>query len=319
VHPVGTIRELWRYPVKSMGGERLEAADVVGHGVVGDRQWAVRDEEKAVIAGAKRIPGLLLCTARFVEAPTAEGPPAQVAIRLPDGSEVSSDDPDVHRRLSAAAGRTVTLCGPRPASDGDHYRTPKPTAAEMREFFAVESGEELPDFSMLPASLLAELYQYATPRGTYYDAYTLHILTSASLAAIAATTGGADLDVRRFRPNIVVETVASGLVEVDWCGGTLRAGGLHARVHIPTVRCAMPTRPQPGLRADPSVLKAISEHAGRCLGVYATPSQPGRVCVGDPVEVELPEATVVGRWFKAGATSLKRLALRAAAATLREE
>lgn len=313
MQPVGKVLELWRYPVKTMAGERLDAATVDVRGVAGDRAWAVRDEGKGVITNGKALPALMQLAARYVGEP-------EVAITFPDGGEVRSDDPDVHRRLSDFLGRAVTLCPLRPASDKAHYRAAKSTAAEMRAAFGVGPGEPLPDFSMLPASKLAELARYATPPGTYFDAYTFHLVTTSSLAAIRAASPGSDADARRFRPNLVVDTGdGAELVEVGWCGGALAAGEVVVEVLIPTVRCAMPTRAQPGLGADPTVLRAVAAHANRCLGAYGEVEQGGRVAVGDEVRVAAPRDTTVGRWMKAGATSLKRLALRAAARSLPEK
>src|SRR6185503_3883876 len=117
------IAELWRYPVKSMGGERVDATIAGERGVHGDRLWAIRDEDKAIITNAKRIPALLLCSARFTNEPPPDVGPGtipDVTITLPDGSTIRSDDPEVHARLSAVLGRRVTLCALRPASDRAH-------------------------------------------------------------------------------------------------------------------------------------------------------------------------------------------------------
>ncbi len=316
VATIGVVRELWRFPVKSMGGEALEVADVDRRGLRGDRLWAVRDEERAVITNAKKLPALLLCSARYVTAPAADaGPDAvwAVIITLPDGATVGSDDPAVHDRLSALLGRKVTLCALRPASDAAHYRAAKATAADMRADFALASDEPLPDFSMMKMSTLMELGTYATPRGTYFDAAALHVLTTASLDALRAASPGADFDVRRFRPNLVVTTEgAPALLEAGWTGATLTAGTLGARVDSPTPRCSMPIRAQPELRADPAVLKAIASEAARCLGAYATVTRAGQVKIGDRVELEVPDRSQVGGWLRDRATGAKRLLLRAA-------
>jgi len=319
---VGTVSQLWRFPVKSMAGESLERAEVTAAGLVGDRLWAVRDEEKGCITGAKRIPALLGCTARFLSEPAAgavDGEVPPVAITLPDGSELRSDQPDVNARLSAFLGRPVALCPRRPASERAHYRAPRATMADMRQQFALEPGDPVPDFSMFPTSMLLELSRYATPPGSYFDAYALHILTTASLAELRRCAPSTDPAPLRFRPNLLVDSAGAGLVEFGWCGGVLRAGSLVARVEIPTVRCSMPTRAQPGLAPDPGVLRAVVEHARRCTGVYAAVASAGIVRVGDPVEVEMPRASRVGGWMKAGSRSLRRLALRAVAAALPEK
>lgn len=313
---VGTVSELWRFPVKSMGGERLEVADIDARGVRGDRLWTLRDEELGIITGAKRTPGILMCVARYAVEPGPDAGPGAVPpvkIRLPDGTELASDDPHVHERLSAFLGRRVTLSALRPASDRAYYRLVKPSAADMRAQFAVEADEPLPDFSMISMAKLMELGRYVTPPGTHFDLGALHIVTTATLATLRAKAPGSDFDVRRFRPNLVIESVGGdSLVEADWEGAALRAGTAAAHVDFPTVRCSMTIRPQPGLAGDPRILKTVAADADRCVGVYATVTAPGRVHVGDEVEVELRRTSRLGDWARAGATGLKRALLRAA-------
>lgn len=297
-----------------MGGERVDATAIGDRGVHGDRLWALRDEQRGVLTNAKRHPALLGCSARFVHEPGPDVGPGHitdVTITLPDGSTVRSDDPDVHARLSALLGHRVTLCALRPASDRAHYKGVKSTAADMRAEFAVEDGDPLPDLSMMPMAKLLELGKYATPPGTYFDALALHVLTTASLDTLRARASS-DFDVRRFRPNVLVETSATGLVEAAWTGGTLVLGGCTAFVDCPTPRCSMPTRAQPEIAADPKVLKTIVQEAERCLGVYATVTRGGVVCVGDPVQFQPPDTSKLADWARARATGLKRLLIRAA-------
>lgn len=319
---VGTISQLWRFPVKSMAGEPLERAEVTQSGVVGDRLWAVRDVEKGCITGGKRLPALMTCTARFLAEPPADAvddrvPP--VAIALPDGTELRSDQPDVDARLSHFLGRAVSLCPRRPASAREHYRAPRATRADMRLQFGVAPGEPIPDFSMLPTSVLVELARYATPPGSYFDAYALHILTTATVAELGRLAPDAGAAPLRFRPNLVVDAGEAGLVENRWCGGALRAGELTSLVEVPTVRCSMITRAQPGLDAAPDMLRAVAEHARRCAGVYARVERGGAVRVGDAVEVERAASSRVAGWMKTSARSFRRLLLRASMAALPEE
>jgi hypothetical protein len=318
----GTIAELWRFPVKSMAGEWLERAEIASGGVVGDRLWAVRDEKLGCITGGKRLPALMTCTARFLAEPDADAmgdrvPP--VAITLPDGSELRSDQPDIDARLSQFLGRAVTLCRRRPASERAHYRAARFTLADIRLQFGLGPDEPVPDFSMFPTPMLLELSRYATPPGSYFDAYPLHILTTATVDELRRLAPSVDVVALRFRPNLLVATPGVGLVENGWCGGLLAAGTLEAAIDIPSVRCSMTTRAQPGLGADAGVLRAVVEHARRCAGVYARVERPGHVRVGDPVEVERPRESRVGALMTAGARSLKRIALRARAATLPDE
>ena len=106
---VGRVKEVWRYPLKSMAGERLEAAHVGARGLWGDRGWALRDEAAGEIRGAKVSPALMLCSARYREEPSPEGEPPHADIKLPDGTKTATDDPKINELLSNLIGRRVTL------------------------------------------------------------------------------------------------------------------------------------------------------------------------------------------------------------------
>src|SRR5918992_2518687 len=100
---VGTVEALWRFPVKSMLGEELDAADLSERGVVGDRAYALVDKQTGKVASAKHAklwPDLLKCRARFVEPPRAGADAPPVRIELADGTSVHSDAPDVDAVLS---------------------------------------------------------------------------------------------------------------------------------------------------------------------------------------------------------------------------
>jgi uncharacterized protein YcbX len=308
------VLELWRYPVKSMAGERVESTSIDERGLHGDRLWAIRDEQRGELTSAKRIPAMLQCSARFVDEPATDVGPGSipaVVITFPDGSTVRSDASDVNERLSAFLGKRVTLHALRPASDKAHYKLVKQSADDMRAAFAIDPGEPLPDFSMMPMAKLLELGKYATPPGTYFDAMTLHVVTTASLEALR-TKGTSDFDVRRFRPNVVIEGAPAGFPEAEWTGGTLTIGHCVSFVDCPTPRCSMPTRAQEKLPADPKVLKTIVVEAERCVGAYSTVTRAGAVRVGDDVRIDTAETSRIGDWARARATGLKRLLIRAA-------
>jgi uncharacterized protein YcbX len=326
---VGVVKELFRYPVKSMAGERLDSVEVGRRGMVGDRVWALRDEEGGAITGGKRLPVLMTCSARFLDPPgrDASRVSPRVAIELPDKTEVTSDDPLVHRRLSDLVGRKVTLCPLRAASDRRHYRAPRLGMKEMRRMFGVGATDPLPDFSVFPLAKLGQLSIFATPPGSYHDAYAMHLVTTASLAAMKRLAPQADFDVRRFRPSALIETdeiapdadsESPDLREFGWCNATLRTGDAKLAIKIPTVRCSMPSRPQPGLGADTAVVKALAAHAARCIGVYADVGIPGRISVGDAVELFPAQSSRLAAFGQAPRTALKRLLLKAVAAVLPE-
>src|SRR3954471_13117926 len=282
---VGSVAEIWRYPVKSMGGERLAGSAITTRGVHADRMWAVRDVELDTFTTARRWPVLLQCSARFVEDPAGRsagpGDVLEVIVTFPDGEEVSSSDPAIHARLSEQIGKPARLESLPALSEKRRYRTPQPTKPDMRRQFAIPEGEPLPDFSMFPVRKLAELARYATPVGALYDAYPIHLVTQSSLRALAERAPGSQFDVRRFRPNVLIERDGAELAEFGWCGGRLRAPGVAFDADIPTLRCSIPTRPQGDLSADPDVLRTINAHGDHCVGVYANVAEAGTLAEGD--------------------------------------
>lgn len=274
------VRELWRYPVKSMVGERVASVAVGERGLHADRLWAVRELERGATTTGRRLPVLMQCSARYVEEPPADagpGQPAEAVITFPDGQELSTGDHRIHDRLTELVGREVELRPLPPESDKAGYRAPRLTKSEIRRQFDLAEDEELPDFSNFPLHMLAQLARNATPVGTYVDAYPLHLVTVGSLDAMRAITPSADFDVRRFRPNVLLE----GEGEFGWCGGRLDGPDVAIDAEIPTVRCSMPVREQPGLEAQPDVMRTIKKHSDRCLGVYANVARGGRISEGD--------------------------------------
>jgi uncharacterized protein len=284
---IGTVVELWRYPVKSMGGERLERATLGPLGIAGDRGWALRDEAAAEIRGAKKLPELMRCAARYLTEPSDDRIPAAEMV-LPDGTRLRTDAPDVHERLSAVCGRRVTLWPRRPAEDREHYRRGLPDASdlerELRDVFGRLDEEPLPDLSVFPP----EIMEFVAPLGTYFDALPLHLLTTATLATLQRENQTARFDVRRFRPNVLIalDGVAADYPENAWTNRTLRVGPVDVAVAMPTPRCVMTTQAQQDLPKDPTVLRTVVRHADQNIGVYATPTSAGTIRVGDPITLE---------------------------------
>lgn len=293
----------------------MAQAAIAARGLHADRMWAVRDVELDAFTTARRWPVLLQCSARFVDDPadrSAEpGDMLEVCITFPDGTEVSSSDPTVHDRLSELIGKPARLESLPALSEKRRYRAPQVTKADMRRQFTIPDGEPLPDFSMFPVRKLAELARYATPVGALYDAYPILLLTQASLRALAELAPGSQFDVRRFRPNVLINHDGAELVEFGWCGGRVRAPNVTFDVEIPDLRCSIPTRQQSDLPHDPDILRTINAHADHCLGVYANVATGGVLAEGDVLEFEpSAAASAPATAARAGATTLKRGALR---------
>jgi len=311
----GSVAEIWRYPVKSMAGERVGASTIDARGLHADRMWAVRDVELGTFTTARRWPVLLRCSARFADDPAGRsagpGDVLEVLVTFPDGTELSSADPAIDDRLSDLIGKPARL-EPLPALwEKKAYRTPQATKADLRRQFLLADDEPLPDFSMFPVRKLAELARYATPVGALYDAYPLLVLTWASLRAMEQRAPGSRFDVRRFRPNVLIDLDGADLAEFTWCGGRLRGAHVTLSTDIPAVRCSIPTREQGDLPADPGILRAINAHADHCLGVYTTVERGGTLAEGEALEFEPPRRPSEAATFaRARATGLKRGALR---------
>ncbi|MDD5559418.1 MOSC N-terminal beta barrel domain-containing protein [Candidatus Methylomirabilis sp.] len=304
---IGRVREIWRYPVKSMIGERLDRGHVGTQGLWGDRGWAIRDEATGEIHNAKRHPILMQCSAMYRAEPRADHIP-HVDITLPDGVTVSSDSPAASQRLSELIGRSVTLRPVQPAAETAYYRRREPGAAllgrlwayrparrllqrlilrgpvakELRTALGREPEEPLPDLSGVPPVA----WEYYTPPGTYFDLFPIQVLTTSTLQLMSQLNPAANWDVRRFRPNVLVDTESAiGAVENDWVGRAIRIGNLVVKGELPTIRCAMPMHAQADLPRDPSVLRTIVREANQCLGVYASVIEAGSIGTGDPVEL----------------------------------
>ena len=283
------VAQLWQYPVKSMIGVTVDRAEVHEAGMAGDRAWAVRDEERGGIRGAKKIGELMQLAARY---PTT-GPTTGwgvVEIELPDGSIVRSTDVDVDARLSAALGHRVTLWPLQPAADLDHYRRGGPDSddvmTELMGIFGREVGEPLPDFSIFPP----EIMEFESPPGTYLDAYPLLVMTTSALRSLQRALPDSAIDVRRFRPNIVIDTGdVEGHPEFEWVTQQLHIGDVVLDIVDMCPRCVMVTREVThDVPIDRTILRHVVRDLDQNLGVYAVVSVAGAITTGSPVTLTGP-------------------------------
>lgn len=271
------VDQIWSYPVKSMVGGTVPSAELSMLGIVGDRRWAVRDLERGGIRGAKQLGGLMTLTARDV--PDANG---DVEIEFPDGRTMSSSSPDVDAALSTHLGSPVRLEALHPADDLDHYRRGAPASddimVELRNVFGREESEPLPDFSVFPP----EVMEFESPPGTYHDCWPLMIMSTSSLSAMSDALPGSIIDVRRFRPSIVIDTSdVAGHPEFTWAGRKARLGGTVIAFESACPRCVMVTRAVADLPEDRNILRHIVRDLDQNVGVYARVVEPGSVSVGD--------------------------------------
>ncbi len=278
---VGTLTQLWRHPVKSMAGERLDSAVVSFRGLPGDRGWAVFDEARGGVTNAKRLPALRRCRARYRVAPEAGAASPPVEIALPDGAIVASDAPGAPARLSAALGRALSLRALGPAGSDSAPRVTLEGESEetVRALMGLEPGEPMPDLSAFPPEKLRLLRQ-----GNFFDAMPLHVLTDRTLSTLAAIAPESEWDVRRFRPNLFVAADGGdGYPEMRWIGRRLRVGGAVLRVVTGCPRCVVVTQAADDLPHDPRVMRTLVREAAHTAGVYAEVVEEGVVRPGDEV------------------------------------
>jgi hypothetical protein len=280
---VGSVVALWRYPVKSMIGEELNAADVTEGGLMGDRAYALVDSADGKVTSAKnprKWPRMFDFRARLVAPPIVGRQVPTVRITLPDGSVVHSDEPDVHEVLSAALGREVTLRGV-----GRRLQLVGASASAGAQPGTAE--EYWPDVEGLHHR--DTVTEFSMPAGTFFDCAAVHVLTTATIDRLRELYPQGRFEARRFRPNVVVQTAdgVTGFAENAWVGRTLAIGDT-IRLNVTGLcpRCVMTTLPQGDLPNDAGVLRAAAQHNQASVGVYASVVQGGAVRRGDAVGLE---------------------------------
>lgn len=267
----GQVGQLWRFPVKSFQGERLESLDLGMGGFQGDRAYGIVDRSSGKTLTAKTIAELLFASARW------DG--GQVVITLPDDREFEAEDPAASEAIASWLGRDCELRRADSVTDTSY------------------------DMTFDPEDDSAPLVSIPVAPGTFFDLTPVHILTTGTLATMAAAHPRGDWQVRRFRPNVLIETpppeggavappepvtqgtTHPGFPEDGWAGGTLVLGAASVNVIMPAVRCSIPPRPQPGIERDLDIFRTMNAHHGNHLGMYCAPTSPGTVRVGDPVAV----------------------------------
>ncbi len=225
---VGLIADLWRYPVKSFGGERIRSIFVGPYGFHGDRRFAAITPDGAVVT-ARRRTAMLGFRARFPDRDRIE----QARVTAPGGQELAVDDPDLSRLLTNELGHDALMA---------------------------RSGAGV------------------------FDAAPIHIVTDRSLRQIDAWVGQ-ELDVARFRPNIVVELEPElpAFAEADWIDRDLVIGQVEVRIVSPTERCVVTTIDPDTLDRERAVLARLASERDNLFGVYAHVTQPGWLRIGDAV------------------------------------
>lgn len=227
---IGRVVRLFRYPIKSVGGEAIDVAEVNERGLLGDRFWAVEDENGKFGSGKstrrfRQMDGLLEFRA------THRG--ATPLLVLPDGSELEATAEEATAILSQRTGKNVSV---QPEREISHF-----------------------------------------------DEGAIHFLTTSALALLEQVHGQS-VDVRRLRPNIVLDTGKNREhLEAEWRGKQLAIGdSLIIETDYLMPRCVMVNMTQHNLPEDSRVLKSIAQiNTDVCFGAFARVIQAGKIQLND--------------------------------------
>jgi len=240
---IGHVRELVRYPIKSMAGTPAESAFLGWHGLDGDRRFAFRrigDESGFPWLSASRLPELLLYRPFGLDESTGEQLPTHV--RTPSGAELELRSKVLENEIA------------------ERFRNPV-------ELMQLKNG--------------------------IFDDASVSVISRTTIAAICREAG-VELDTRRFRANVVLDTHdAEPFDEDTWVGGRLVFGdsGPAVTVTARDVRCMMINLdPDTAKQEDGRVLKSVVRLNANNAGVYGTVVQTGTIHVGQPVSLIMESA-----------------------------
>jgi uncharacterized protein len=253
-------------------------------GLLGDRAYALIDNSTGKIASAKnpRKWGRLFdCHASFVAPPRKGHPLPPVWILLPDGSNITSDQPNANEILSRFFERDVTLAKTAPESPALEEYWPDIDGLAHRETVTDES------------------IALSSPKGSFFDYAVAHVLTTNTLNRLRELYPKGRFEARRFRPNIIIEVGKSepDFVENAWVGLNVEIGdALVLKVTNPCPRCVMTTLPQADLPQDHGILRTAAQHnqpfvpalgsAMPSVGVYANVLRAGVISRNDLVRMQ---------------------------------
>jgi uncharacterized protein YcbX len=311
---LGRVAAIYRYPVRSMGGQSIAEAAISKLGLVGDRAYSIVDPSNNAMAsastGARKWRDLVDWRVEYIGEPALGSVTPAIRLTRSDGKVLESKQEDFEEALSEALGRPAGLWL------GDTRGALSHADLEQR------ANQQRAAAKGAPASAAANA---ARMPSVPYASAPLHLITTASLEAARAAHRAGQFEPERFRPNVLIETPTSmrGFAEKDWLNLRLRIGpagpsgsfgptgtshqsnqanrvdgpqdlttvrqrGVELSVFEETERCVLTTHAQFDLPKDPLILRTLVEHNRNQMGVYAGVSQPGVVRVGDLVSIAAP-------------------------------
>ncbi|ELS05406.1 putative Fe-S protein [Xenococcus sp. PCC 7305] len=271
---VGSLKSLWRYPVKSMQGEKLDRSDVGAQGLFGDRAYALWDEKTNRIASAKnpqKWSSLLNCYASLKQIPQTDKSIPPVHIKLPNGSTVTSEQAEINTLLSQWLDREIK------------FLSAVPEAPSLDQYWPDVEGTDHQD----------TVTQLFMPPGTFFDSCPIHAITTATLDRLQELYPTGQFDSRRFRPNLLIDTQSKSaeFIENAWVGQILSIGdSVSLKIDTLCPRCVVTTLEQPELPKDLNILKTTAKHNKVIAGIRLSVIQGGTIRQGDSVWLEADKA-----------------------------
>ena len=246
------VKSLWRYPVKSMQGEACEELEMETNGVAGDRSWGVLDLTSNTVISAKRDGRLLEAAATLRD--------GEVSVRLPGAQELDPGN---------VLDENLTRWLGRPAKLVDAVSHGVATFEAHEDFESDDS----------------DLEQWEGTGASFVDESPLHLLTTGDLEHLRSERPDLHWDVRRFRPNVVVDAHHGGLGPVE-AARRIQIGEVEIELWKGCTRCVMTTRPQPeGLDRELDILRHSIKFHDNKVGLRAWVVRTGTVRVGDEVRL----------------------------------
>ncbi|MEM9510248.1 MAG: MOSC N-terminal beta barrel domain-containing protein [Cyanobacteria bacterium P01_E01_bin.35] len=267
---VGTLKSIWRYPVKSMQGEKLERSDVDPKGLLGDRAYALWDKHTNRIASAKnprKWSSLLNCYATLERSPQVGQPTPPVTINLDNGSTLTSKQSDIDAHLSDWINRDVK------------FLSVVPDQPSLDQYWPDVEGTAHQD----------TLTQLFMPPGTFFDSCPIHAITTATLSRLQELYPDGEFAPCRFRPNLLIDSQLSqsDFVENNWVGHTLEIGDyVKLKVDTACPRCVVTTLAQEELPRDLTILQTAAQYNDVIAGIRLSVIEGGTVSQDNSVWLE---------------------------------
>ncbi len=274
---IGTIESIFRYPIKSLGGEKLLDATIDENGVEGDRIFALKDCESGFIVSCKHP----IKWEKIIELSATLNQGNSIAVQ-DIGKEVIIGKEEIESKIRELTSRKVELIAVKDNLERQYREADRSNVDEVGTIIKQE-----------PLSVVGN-------ETHFFDFAPLHLITSSSLDYINTFYSKGDFNVQRFRPNLFIKTMNSNKFEEnEWIGKEIKIGNdLEIKIIEPTPRCVTTTLKQGELKKDRKILRAIAQNSSAkryrffpgeilkgTLGVYSIILKKGSVKIGDKVQL----------------------------------